>query len=90
MPRTGPRRPATAIRLGTEVLDKVDNRATKEGLVKGNGDPNRSELIRRMIDFSLTEMPEGWGETPEQEQLPPAHEETTKLADAVALANSLA
>lgn len=89
MPRTGPRRPSIALRLGTEILDKVDSRANDEGLSKGNGEPNRSELIRRMIDFSLAEMPKGWGEAPAREQLPPEHEKTTKLADALELANTL-
>ena len=91
MPRSGPRRPPTAIRLGLEVQDKVDDRAHDEGLIKGNGDPNRSELIRRFIDYGLENMPKGFGEEPAKgdQKLVKAHEKTTRLADAVELANSL-
>lgn len=60
MPRHNPRRPSTAVRLGDDVLDQIDVRALQEGLLKGNGDPNRSEIIRLCIEYALEYMPKGW------------------------------
>lgn len=54
MPRPGPRRPVIALRLGAEGLALVDERAEREGV-------NRSEMIRRMVDYAAQHMPEGWG-----------------------------
>lgn len=68
MTRSSERRPATALRLGEDVLERIDNRAIAEGLLKGNGDPNRSELIRLFIDFGEQFMPPDWRPDPESSQ----------------------
>lgn len=60
MPRPGPRRPHTALRLSVEGHAWVDQRAREEGFVKGNGDPNRSELIRLALAYAQRHMPRGW------------------------------
>ncbi len=49
MPRPGPRRPNTALRLSAEGVARVDDLARQAGLIKGNGEPNRSEMIRRLL-----------------------------------------
>ncbi len=68
MTRSTERRPATALRLGEDVLAKIDRRAIAEGLLKGNGDPNRSELIRLYIDFGEQFMPPDWRPDPDTSQ----------------------
>lgn len=60
MPRPGPRRPLVAIRMSTDGTDWVDRRAEEEGLLKGNGDPNRSEMIRIALAYAAQHMPRGW------------------------------
>lgn len=53
MPRPGPRRPITAVRLSTDGLKFIDRRAEQEGV-------NRSEMIRRMLAYAAQNMPKGW------------------------------
>jgi hypothetical protein len=60
MPRTGPRRPNVVARLGDDETAHIDARAADEGLLKGNGEPNRSEMIRRMLAYAAATMPKGW------------------------------
>lgn len=60
MPRPGPRRPLVAIRLSTDGTGWIDQRAEAEGLVKGDGQPNRSELIRIALAYAAQHMPKGW------------------------------
>lgn len=60
MPRTGPRRPMVAIKLSQHGIDHIDARARDEAPLKGNGDPNRSEMIRRMLAYAAQHMPKGW------------------------------
>jgi hypothetical protein len=60
MPRSGPRRLNVVFRMGDEDRDAVDRRALDEGLVKGDGGPNRSEMLRRMFAYATDHMPKGW------------------------------
>ena len=60
MPRPGPRRPLVAIKMSEDGIKHIDRRATDEGLIKGNGKPNRSEMIRRMLAYAALHMPKGW------------------------------
>lgn len=60
MPRPGPRRVAVAVRLTSETIDELDWQANTEGLVMASGEPNRSDLIRLMIQFAKENMPGGW------------------------------
>lgn len=60
MPRTGPRRPLVAIKLSQDGIDHIDDRARAEVPLKGNGQPNRSEMIRRMLAYAAAHMPKGW------------------------------
>lgn len=53
MPRKGPRRPVTALRLSAEGIAVVDERAEQEGV-------NRSEMIRIMLIYAEQYMPRGW------------------------------
>lgn len=61
MPRPGPRRPLVNFRLAEDTIAAVDQRARDEGLLDGKGEPNRSEMLRRMVDYALTRMPPGHG-----------------------------
>lgn len=63
MPRTGPRRVPITVKLSQTGLDHVDQRAGKE--IPGER-PNgkRSEMIRRLLSYAVTHMPEGWGTKP--------------------------
>jgi hypothetical protein len=60
MPRPGPRRPLVAIRLADEGIDWLDTEATRRGLVKGSGEPNRSEMIRLCLAYAQRHMPKDW------------------------------
>lgn len=60
MPRMTPRRPATAVRFGDDVLDRIDAVALRENLLKTDGDPNRSEFIRLAVEYAFENMPVGW------------------------------
>lgn len=63
MPRPGPRRAATALRLGDDILLQLDERALCEEFVKGDGEPNRSDMIRLLVDYGLANMPKYWRPT---------------------------
>ncbi|MGG7100875.1 hypothetical protein [Rhodococcus sp. 24CO] len=63
MPRPGPRRAATALRLGDDILMQLDERALLEEFVKGDGEPNRSDMIRLFVDYGLATMPMNWRPT---------------------------
>jgi hypothetical protein len=41
-------------------IDWIDQRAIDEGLIKPNGHPNRSEMIRLMLAYAQRHMPKGW------------------------------
>lgn len=60
MPRQGPPRTNVTLRLLDEQIERLDWRANAEGLVQKNGDPNRSELLRIMIDYAEQNMPAEW------------------------------
>lgn len=60
MPRPGPLRPIVAIRLSNEGTTHIDKRAIDRGLIRGNGKPNRSEMIRIMLAYASSHMPKGW------------------------------
>lgn len=64
MPRPGPRRPVTALRLSVEGLAHIDRRALEEGLTIRGGEPNRSEMIRLMLAYASAHMPKGWRPKP--------------------------
>jgi hypothetical protein len=49
VPRVGPRRPLVAIRMSDEGIAYVDHMAITDGVVKPNGEPNRSEMIRILL-----------------------------------------
>lgn len=63
MPRTGPRRPQVAFRLAEPVADYVDQLALAEGLVKGDGQPNRSAMLRLLLAFAVEHWRPGWRPT---------------------------
>lgn len=48
MPRTGPRREPVGLRLLADGLAVVDELAAVEVPLKGDGEPNRSEMLRRL------------------------------------------
>ncbi len=60
MPRPGPRRPLVAIRLSIDGTAWLDSRAAEEGVVRSNGEPNRSEMIRLALAYAAAHMPKGW------------------------------
>lgn len=70
MPRPGPRRPVTALRLSVEGLAHIDRRALDEGLTIREGEPNRSEMIRLMLAYASAHMPRGWRPAPKAETPP--------------------
>jgi hypothetical protein len=54
MPRPGPRRPLVNVRLAEADVDLLRQRAERET------DGNVSELMRRMLKYAATRMPQGW------------------------------
>lgn len=52
-PRPGPKRPVLTLRLAQSGIDWIDERAAAEGV-------QRSELVRRMLAYSVRYMPKGW------------------------------
>lgn len=60
MPRPGPRRVLFALKLTEESIAYIASRAREEGLLKGNGEPNSSEMARRMLAYASAKMPKGW------------------------------
>jgi metal-responsive CopG/Arc/MetJ family transcriptional regulator len=46
MPRTGPRRPLVALKLGDEWIAVIDRLGEQEGV-------NRSEMIRRLLGEAI-------------------------------------
>jgi hypothetical protein len=60
MPRTGPRRPNTAVRMSEEQTKAADERAVTEGFVKRDGTANRSEWVRLAEEYARLHMPSGW------------------------------
>lgn len=49
MPRPGPRRPSFTLRLSEEGRAEIDRLAVTEGLVKADGQPNTSAMVRRLL-----------------------------------------
>ncbi|TDP33175.1 hypothetical protein DFR75_105413 [Nocardia ignorata] len=60
MPRSGPRRPIIGLRMADEQIEALDERAVAEDLLTKAGEPNRSELLRIMIEYAKERMPDGW------------------------------
>jgi hypothetical protein len=60
MPRPGPRRPNTTLRLSVEDIEWTDQRALDEDLTIRGGEPNRSEMLRLMWAYAQRYMPKGW------------------------------
>jgi hypothetical protein len=58
--RTGPRRRLVGFRLTDQAILWLDDRAKEEGLVRDDGQPNRSELMRRLFAYAAANMPKGW------------------------------
>lgn len=56
MPRPGPRRPLTNVRIDPDELVELQRRAAEE---TGG---NVSELMRRMFRYAVTRMPKGWND----------------------------
>ncbi|MEU1963616.1 hypothetical protein [Nocardia sp. NPDC019304] len=48
------------LRVTEEEITALDEQAVDEGLVTKTGDPNRSELIRIMVEYARQHMPAGW------------------------------
>jgi hypothetical protein len=53
MPWPGPRRIAVAVRLRADGIAAVDALALRRGLTIRNGEPNRSEMVRRLLAEAL-------------------------------------
>lgn len=53
MPRPGPRRPTFTLRLSEQGLAELDRRALAAGLTIRDGQPNRSEMARRMLERGI-------------------------------------
>ncbi|MFC4124952.1 hypothetical protein [Nocardia rhizosphaerae] len=60
MPRPGPRRPVLTLRMSDDLIVALDEQAIAEDLLTKAGEPNRSELIRIMIEYARETMPNGW------------------------------
>ncbi|MFC9661853.1 hypothetical protein ACFVJ5_16590 [Nocardia sp. NPDC127606] len=60
MPRPGPRRPVLALRMSDDQIVALDDQAIAEELLTKQGEPNRSELIRIMVEYAHQNMPAGW------------------------------
>ncbi|MEV0543914.1 hypothetical protein [Nocardia salmonicida] len=60
MPRPGPRRPVLTLRMSDDHIVALDNQAIAEDLLTKQGEPNRSELIRIMVEYARETMPAGW------------------------------
>ena len=60
MPRPGPPRKLVAVKLSTDGIERIDKRAADECPLIRNGEPNRSEMIRRMLAYAERHMPKGW------------------------------
>ena len=60
MPRSGPRRPVLALRMSDDQIVALDDQAMAEALLTKQGEPNRSELIRIMVEYARENMPTGW------------------------------
>lgn len=60
MARTGPRRIQVAIRLTEEQIAALDAQAAQERLLTKNGEPNRSELLRILLEYARGNMPADW------------------------------
>lgn len=60
MPRTGPVRKPVQVKLIPADVEKLDWRAIEEDLITKAGEPNRSELMRIMLDYAAANMPKGW------------------------------
>ena len=43
---------------------QLGERALHEEFVKGDGEPNRSDLIRVLLDYGLANMPQYWRPPP--------------------------
>ncbi|MFC5789651.1 hypothetical protein ACFPPE_07260 [Agromyces tardus] len=48
------------LRLADEQIEALDERAVAEDLLTKAGEPNRSELLRIMIEYAQENMPAGW------------------------------
>ncbi|MFD4352357.1 hypothetical protein ACFWPK_10710 [Nocardia sp. NPDC058519] len=60
MPRPGPRRPVLALRMSDDQIAALDDQAIAEELLTKQGEPNRSELIRIMVEYARENMPASW------------------------------
>lgn len=65
MPRPGPRRPNVVIRMSDTDIDRLDGTARTEGVLRGKGEPNRSEMIRRAAAIGLAVLGRWPGATPD-------------------------
>ncbi len=64
MPWPGPLRPNVNTRMSDQELDALDQAARAEGIYKPNGDPNRSETIRRATAIGLAVLQRWPGASP--------------------------
>ncbi|MGW5452759.1 hypothetical protein [Nocardia ignorata] len=46
--------------MADEQIEALDERAVAEDLLTKAGEPNRSELLRIMIEYAKERMPDGW------------------------------
>ncbi|MFC9966353.1 hypothetical protein ACFVH4_19160 [Nocardia ignorata] len=46
--------------MADEQIEALDDRAVAEDLLTKAGEPNRSELLRIMIEYATEHMPDGW------------------------------
>ncbi|WP_131816638.1 hypothetical protein [Nocardia salmonicida] len=60
MPSPGPRRPVLTLRMSDDQIAALDKQAVAEDLLTKQGEPNRSELIRIMVEYARETMPAGW------------------------------
>lgn len=60
MPWPGPRRTLVGTKMDAETIAALDARAEDEDLMLPRGEPNRSELVRLLVDYGLKHMPKGW------------------------------
>lgn len=54
------RRIQTDVRLGQRGRDLIDQTALAEGVVRRDGGPNRSEMVRIMLAYAIKHRPKGW------------------------------
>lgn len=60
MPRKGPAKRVVAVRLSDPGIDWLDTEARRRGILRENGLPSRSAMMRLCFQYAAKHMPKGW------------------------------